>query len=157
MAEVYALRAEAWFEELRYSPDDEPVLDDGMFADLIRQSMSLDLGDLVAEPELYVRSASAKSEVEAGSVVAYRDKDEVLAEMESEVQDGETIALGASHDENVSEWVGAIQGYLERAEGVVSFSELVRELGMSVMVVWLGILLGGFEVQQAGGFYDEVI
>jgi hypothetical protein len=157
MAEVYALRAEAWFEELRYSPEDEPVLADGMFADLIRQSMHLDLGDLVAEPELYVRSTSEKSDDQGGTVVAYREKDEVLAEIESEIQDGEAIALGASHDENVSEWVGAIQGYLERAEGVVSFSELVRELGMSVMVVWLGILLGGFEVQQAGGFYDEVI
>ncbi|NJK30320.1 MAG: hypothetical protein HC940_09305 [Acaryochloris sp. SU_5_25] len=27
-AEVFALRAEVWFEELRYSPEDEPVLAD---------------------------------------------------------------------------------------------------------------------------------
>jgi hypothetical protein len=128
-----------------------------MFADLIRQSMHLDLGDLVTEPLLYMRSASEKSDVGGGTVVAYREKDEVLAEIESEIQDGEAIALDASHEENVSAWVGAIQGYLERAEGVLSFSELVRELGMPVVVVWLGVLLGGFEVQQAGGFYDEVI
>ncbi|NJM68524.1 MAG: hypothetical protein HC851_24105 [Acaryochloris sp. RU_4_1] len=157
MAEVFALRAEAWFEELRYTPEDEPVLVDDVFADLVRQSMNLDLGGLVAEPELYVRSPSAKSDVEGGSLVAYRDKEEVLAELESKIQDGEAVALRASHEERVSAWVGAIAAYLERAEGAVSFSELLAGLGLPWVVVWLGILLGGFQVRQDGGFYEERI
>ncbi|NJR56471.1 MAG: hypothetical protein HC768_19115 [Acaryochloris sp. CRU_2_0] len=155
LAELYALRAEAWFEELRYSSDDEPVVADDMFADLVRQSMSLDLDALVAEPDLYVRSASAKSGVENGSVVAYRDKSVVLAELESEIQDGEEVTLGASYEERVGEWVSAISAYLEGAEGAVSFSELVRGVRLPWVVVWLGILLGGFEVRRDGGFYDQ--
>ncbi|NJM65716.1 MAG: hypothetical protein HC851_08615 [Acaryochloris sp. RU_4_1] len=69
------------------------------------------------------------------------------------LQDGETVALGASHAEKVSEWVGAIRGYLEKAEGAVSFSELVSGVRLPCVVVWLGVLLGGFEVRQVGGFY----
>jgi hypothetical protein len=119
--------------------------------------MSLDLDDLVAEPELYVRSATEKSDVGGGTVVAYRDKDEVLAELESEIEAGDAVALKASYEENVSEWVGAIREYVEKAEGAVSFSEWVARVRLPVMVVWIGFLLGGFRLEQDGEFYDGAI
>ena len=41
--------------------------------------------------------------------------------------------------------------------GAVSFVDLVKGLEMPVVVVWLGILLGGFWVEQQGEFYGQVI
>ena len=38
--------------------------------------------------------------------------------------------------------------------GKVMFSELVEEVGLSVVKVWLALLLGNFDLQQSGGFYD---
>ncbi|NJK52153.1 MAG: hypothetical protein HC936_03775 [Leptolyngbyaceae cyanobacterium SU_3_3] len=158
MAELYALRAETWFEDLRYSSDVEPVFADEVFADLVRQSMSLDLDDLVAEPELYLRSTSGKPDAEDGSVVEYQAKDAALEFVDQlEERTGTEVALGASHEEDVGAWVKAIGKYLEGIEGSVSFAELVTKLGMPVVAVWLGILLGGFGMEQRGGFYDPAI
>jgi hypothetical protein len=160
IAEVCYQRAERLIQdwEDRYNTQG-PVLDEGFLAGMVQQTMFLDVSDLCRQPKSRKQHQGfAGKPVE--SIMGVVSKDVVLEfvdELESEIQDGETIALEASHDEDVSEWMGAIQGYLESSEGAVSFSELVRELGMSVVVVWLGILLGRFEVQQAGGFYDEVI
>lgn len=39
----------------------------------------------------------------------------------------------------------------------MSFGELVKGLRMPLVVVWLGVLLGGFRVEHRGGFYGETI
>ncbi|NJM68625.1 MAG: hypothetical protein HC851_24675 [Acaryochloris sp. RU_4_1] len=51
----------------------------------------------------------------------------------------------------------AIRGYLEKAEGAVSFSELVSGVRLPWVAVWLGVLLGGFRLEQRGGFYEGAI
>ncbi|KAI9129041.1 hypothetical protein [Acaryochloris sp. CCMEE 5410] len=70
-------------------------------------------------------------------------------------ESGEAVALEASHEEDVSAWVGEIAKYLEKASGTVSFAALVKGLEMPVVVVWLGMVLGGFQFEQRGGFYDQ--
>lgn len=161
LAEVFALRAEVFFEEVRYSPDEEPVLSDDFLADLFVQERPLDLDDLISEPELYVRSPSEKTEEVEGTVVEYLDKAEVLAVLEPESQteelSGEDIALGASHVEDVGAWVSAIRKYLEGAKGAVSFVELVKGVRLPLVAVWLGLLLGGFKIEQTGDFYGRAI
>lgn len=155
MAEVFSIR---WIEQLTYSPDAEPVLSDDFLNDLLVSERPLDLSDLIAEPELYVRSPSGKSDEVEGTVVEYKDKSVVLAELESsaelEEQAGEAVALKASHEENVGAWVGAIAQLLERAEGAVSFVELVKEARLPAVAVWIGLLLSGFRVEQRGEFYE---
>ena len=61
MADLLLARATAWAEDWNRRPGDGPVLDEDLFAELVRQSFSLDLSGLVHEPELYVRSASEKA------------------------------------------------------------------------------------------------
>ncbi|WP_299403996.1 hypothetical protein [Acaryochloris sp. IP29b_bin.148] len=157
MAELHTLRADAIFEKLRFSPDEEPVLSDDFLADLFVQERPLDLDDLIAEPELYVRSPSDKTEEVEGTVVEYQDKEEVLAVIEPEIQEeemsGKDVALGASHVEDVGAWVNAIREFLEGKKDAVLFSDLVRELGLAPVAVLIGVLLGGFRVEQQGGFY----
>lgn len=159
MAELHTLRADAIFEELRYSPDDEPVLSDDFLADLFVQERPLDLGDLIIEPELYVRSPSEKPDEIEGTVVEYLDKAEVLAAIEpkskAEELSGEDITLSVSHVEEVGAWVGAIREFLESEKDPVLFSDLVRGLGLVPVAVLIGVLLGGFRVEQRGEFYGS--
>jgi hypothetical protein len=91
MADVLAARASAWAEDWYRHPGDGPVLDEDLFSEFVRQSFSLDLSDFVAVPELYVRSAFEKSHEDAESVVEYREKTDVLAELESFVGAGVDI------------------------------------------------------------------
>jgi hypothetical protein len=88
MADVLAARAMAWADDWYRQPGDGPVLDENLFSEFVRQSLSLDLSDFVAVPELYVRSVSEKSHEDAESVVEYREKAEVLAELETFVSEG---------------------------------------------------------------------
>ena len=152
-------RATAWAEDWNRRPGDGPVLDEDLFAELVRQSFSLDLSGLVDEPELYVRSASEKVHDDAESVVEYREKTEVLAELESFMDEdvGEELEQLA-YDENIAAWAEAIRGWmLERQKAdEVAFAELREGVGLSVVKVWLALLLGGFRLRQAGGFYGEV-
>ena len=86
------------------------MLDEDLFAELVRQSFSLDLSGLVDEPELYVRSASEKSHEAAESVVEYREKTEVLAELKSFVEEDARGVEQLEYDEDVMAWAEAIQG-----------------------------------------------
>lgn len=161
MAELHTLRADAIFEVLRFSPDEEPVLSDDFLTDLFVQERPLDLDDLIAEPDLYVRSPSQKTEEVEGTVVEYQDKAEVLAAIKPEIKaeelSGEDVALGASHIEDVGAWVSAIREFLGEKEDAVLFGDLVHGLGLAPVAVLIGVLLGGFRVEQRGGFYGEGI
>ncbi|MGR3278786.1 hypothetical protein ACSYAD_27320 [Acaryochloris marina NIES-2412] len=83
-------------------------------------------------------------------------KDAVL-EFVDELESGEEVALKVSHVEDVGAWIGAIREYLEEAKVAVSFMELVRGLEMPPVTVLIGLLLGGFRVEQQGEFYSQSI
>ena len=156
MADVLLARAMAWAEDWNRRPGDGPVLDEDLFAELVRQSFSLDLSGLVDEPELYVRAASEKSHEDAESVVEYRGKEEVLAELESLVgQDLGDAEVELEHDEDVGAWAEAIQGWMER-QGIESalMTQLQEGSGLPVVKLWLAALLCGLGMEQRGAFYD---
>ena len=156
MADLLLARATAWAEDWNRRPGDGPVLDEDLFAELVRQSFSLDLSGLVDEPELYVRAASEKAHEDAESVVEYRGKEEVLAELESFV-DGDSVdaEIELEHDENIGAWVRAIRRWLELS-GVesVAITQLQEATGLSVVKLWLAALLCGLGMRQRGEFYD---
>ena len=156
MADVLLARATAWAEDWNRRPGDGPVLDEDLFAELVRQSFSLDLSGLVDEPELYVRAASEKAHGDADSVVEYREKTEVLAELESFVdEDSGDAEVQLEHDEDVMAWAEAIRGWM-RSQGLesVALTQLQEATGLSVVKLWLAGLLGGLGMEQRGEFYD---
>jgi hypothetical protein len=153
LAEVFALRAEAWFEDLRPSPDG-PVLAEDALVDLVRQSMSLDLDKLLAEPEPVTRRSFPKSGGE--SIVAIVEKDVLLQVLEGELREPEQ-ALQVIEEEDVGAWVDAIATVLKREGGQVRLGKLLKLLSLSKGMVFLGLILGGFELQQEGRFYDRRI
>jgi hypothetical protein len=56
----------------------------------------------------------------------------------------------------VSTWVGAIAHVLQQ-EGSqeMSLMELQGRLGMPWVAMWLGVLLGGYGMEQRGEFYQR--
>lgn len=75
----------------------------------------------------------------------------------TKLESGEAVALKVSHVEDVGAWISAIREYLEGAKGAVLFVELVKGLGMPAVAVWIGLLLGGFKIEQTGDFYGRSI
>jgi hypothetical protein len=157
MADVLAARATAWADDWYRQLGDGPVLDEDLFTEFVRQSFSLDLSDFVAVPELYLRSVSEKSHEDAESVVEYREKTDVLAELESFVGEGagDDVEL-QGYDEDIAAWTGTVRGWLKR-QGLESAAirQLQDDTGLSLVRLWLAGLLGGLEMRQSGGFYEK--
>ncbi len=156
MANVLAARASAWADDWYRQPGDGPVLDEDLFTEFVRQSFSLDLSDFVAVPELYVRSFSEKSHEDMESVVEYREKAEVLAELETFVGEGAEDEVEAlEYDEDIAAWAEAIGGWLQRQRlESAAIRQLQHETRLSLVKLWLAGLLGGLGLEQNGGFYD---
>jgi len=163
VTDLYAKRAEVLITEWEDSYRD-PVVEQGFFAELVRQTMAVDLEELMEPlPPRKPRAKQSKAtKAEEGSIAAPVEKETLLAmvdKLEAEAQDlSQQNVLAIAHDEDVSRWVAAIAQWLQDApDPQVSFTELCRYLGMPLVKTWLGLLLGGFELEQQGEFYQSTI
>ncbi|MBD2090643.1 hypothetical protein H6F67_12340 [Microcoleus sp. FACHB-1515] len=157
VAELCAVRAEVlmteWEEVYR-----DPIVDRGFFSDMVRQTMSVDLTELMepASPRQQRTKSIAKLE---GSIAAPVEKTAVLTMIEQlETETAQQQVLDVTHSEDVTGWVKAIALSLQATSAsTVSLTELSERLGMPQIEVWLGVLLGGFELEQCGEFYHAPI
>lgn len=164
VAQICETRAELLMSEWEEASRD-PVVEQGFFDDLVRQTMAVDLSELIEPtPARKPRTRRAKSNgTEEGSVAATVDKAAVLAMVEqleaaAVEEERKQQVLAIAHDENVSQWVEAIaQGLQATFPDRVSFTQLCERLGMPQVEVWLAVLLGEFELEQEGKFYDSPI
>ena len=135
-----------------------PIVSTDLFAGLVRTTMHLDLDDLI-EPEIpqtfrpHGPHQFSHSNEEGDSVVAPVEKANVLA-MLDEVTSLEDVHNLAS-DEDVPKWQSAIANYLINVKDEISLVKLQRALKMPMVEVWLGLLLGGFTLEQRGDFYHN--
>ncbi|MEH2359763.1 hypothetical protein [Nostoc sp.] len=133
-----------------------PIVSTDLFAGLVRTTMHLDLDDLI-EPETpqtfkpHGPHQFSYPNQEGDSVVAPVEKANVLA-MLDEVTTLEDVRNLAS-DENVEKWQSAIANHLINVKDEISLVKLQRVLQMPMVEVWLGLLLGGFTLEQRGDFY----
>lgn len=163
VADLCDVRAEAlmtgWEETHR-----DPIVEPDFFADVVRQTMTVDLSDLM-EPVLPRKRRTKPSEKLTGTIVAPVEKETLLLSVdqwEAEVNEDEASqvqqVLAISHEEDVSGWANAISWWMQAApDCAVPLAELCRCLNMPWVEVWLGVLLGGFELEQRGEFYQDLI
>lgn len=115
IAELCAVRAEVlmiqWEELVR-----DPIVEQGFFADVVRQAMAVDLSDLI-EP------ARSRQQI--------------------------------AYSEDVASWTAAILEWLQTTLLSVSIAELSDSLEMLWIEVWLGVLFGGFQLEQRGSFMSR--
>jgi len=164
IVEVFALRCDlilsAW-EEAHNEQDS--AVDEDAIAGLVRQTMSLDLSELMEVPVAEQRQRQPLAPY-ADSVVGPVDKAALLEAFDSEIKAVEAEAqqqpgaLSAAHEEDVSGWAATITKWLKLRQNfeLVSLMQLQQGVGMSLIEVWLGLLLGVKEVslEQRGNFYS---
>ena len=144
----------------------DPIVEPGFFAEVVRQTMSVDLSDLMepAPPRQRRAKRGRAEDVGAGSIAAPVDKDVILEQLEAweaktgaEEQPVEADAVWAiAHEESVAQWSQAIHQWLQQErQPRVSFQCLYQGIRMSWVDLWLGLLLGGFELEPLGEFYGS--
>ncbi|MEH2279670.1 MAG: hypothetical protein V7K40_34130 [Nostoc sp.] len=133
-----------------------PIVSTDLFAGLVRTTMHLDLDDLI-EPQIpqtfkpHGPHQFSYPNQEGNSIVAPVEKANVLA-MLDEVTSLEDVHKLAG-DEDVEKWLSAIANCLINVKDEISLVKLQRVLQMPMVEVWLGLLLGGFTLEQRGDFY----
>ncbi|MBV8885396.1 MAG: hypothetical protein JO235_15575 [Chroococcidiopsidaceae cyanobacterium CP_BM_RX_35] len=161
LANIYASRSstilDAW--ERSYNSLGPVLTAEGLVDLLVRQSLHVNLDDLIQVPEYkYVRSGESSQSAAGDSIVGHVDKDALLKALEHqqsecEVDDeaAKARALDVAHNEDVSAWVNAIAHWMQQhsRSRTVSLVELQQELGIPMVEVWLGLLLGEFGLEQS--------
>ncbi len=170
LAQLCSLRAEVLIENWENAYRD-PVVANSFFSDIVRQTMAVDLSDLIEPaPSRAHRRSKSNSKAET-SLVAVVDKSAVLAmveKMDAEFQASELplsdeqkkqLALAAAHGENISAWQRAIAHQMQQSGSkAVSLMQLQQALEMPLIEIWLGLLLGEQEHYQwetGDEFYNE--
>ncbi|HEY9628113.1 MAG TPA: hypothetical protein V6C84_12510 [Coleofasciculaceae cyanobacterium] len=160
VAELCAARSALWMMEWEETSRD-PVVEQGFFAEVVRQTMAVDLSELM-EPRPARKQRMKSTQKPEGSIVAPVDKAAVLAmvdHLEAADEAGRNQEVWAiAHEEKVSYWTEAIEQRLQDTpDERISFTELCCYLSLPWVEVWLGLLLGGFELEQRGEFYQAAI
>ena len=150
LAQLYRERAmlllDDWEEEYNTQG---PRFDDALLEGLIRETHYVDVSEFV-KSNGRVRSPKVTGPLdEKDSVFVELDVEEAVALAE---QDLEQVDL--SHAENVSDWVEQIGAWFELKPCEIRFVDLHQQLKMPFVELCLGLLLGGFVLEQRGDFYE---
>ena len=135
-----------------------PILSEDFLSDLMRQSMTIDLSDLMED--LFSDDLDPQDKETAwGSSITLLDKKKVRAIADKSSQDAKRMVTDLAGKEHVSDWASAITQWLKARSSTepVSLLQLQQSLGMPMVEVWLGLVLSGQEVyqlEQRGDFYD---
>ena len=160
MAELCAMRADILMTQWQEAQRD-PIVEQSFFADVVRQTMAVDLSDLMEPAPVRKRRTKSAGGSQEGSIAAPVDKAAVLAmvdqlEVEDEAAQKQSV-LAITYSEDVAGWTAAILEWLQIRLLSVSIAELSDRLEMPWIEVWLGVLFGGFQLEQRGEFYESPI
>jgi len=152
LAELIELRSilllEDWEERHRPPCLEEPILTYDMLQDVLRQTMSLNLDDILELPERKEREAS-------DSIVGEVAKENLIQFLDQlEQEEAKQAALAIAYEENITAWITATRHWINQHSLPVTFSELLHHLQMPFAQVWLALLLGDFPLEQRGDFYN---
>jgi hypothetical protein len=137
VGDIVGLRAEIYLQEINYLlyPDQEPVLELDGFDLYVRQTMTVDLEQFCAAPEL--------PEVERGyqrAVVEPMSEAEAIAEIVAAIHEAEPSPLELAHDEDIPGWSARVMACL--ALEPYAFVALSQATNLAPTQVWLGLLFG---------------
>jgi hypothetical protein len=151
IGEIFRSKAEIVLAEIAatYLPEEEPVIDDDLWAHLYLRTFILNDGHLYLESEHYYpeeRQSVIKLGSEADSLVAELHKIEAIKEI-----------LGNAHSEDILAWAAKVRKVMARVVGEISLLDLQRRSRLSLLDLWLGLLLGdtGCSVERRGDGADE--
>ena len=162
IVEIYVMRANAILSTLE-APDSsggEPILSEDFLNDLMRQSMSIDLSDMMEklfpEPESKPRSPVPAP----SSVVAPQNLDAAYAIASIVPDDPKQMLVELAGNEQVSQWSTTISNWIQQhsCSERVSLLQLQQALGLPLVEIWLGLLLSSghqYGWETSGDFYSD--
>jgi flagellar biosynthesis protein FliR len=170
VADIFQVQAGLIFEELDATATQEgPRMAADAFDRYVRQYMTIAFEDYIEEPEALPRMARSVrvDEDEFYSVVESVEKEELLEVLHDEMvmseAEAHAAALAVAHGEDISEWIAAIETQLAEVGTAIEFQALLRLVNLHFIELWLGLLLGGYELQrvqeefeQDEDFYSEI-
>ncbi len=162
IVEIYVMRANAILSTLE-APDSnggEPILSEDFLNDLMRQSMSIDLSDMMEKlfPEVEPKPRSPVSA--RGTIVAPQDLSADYAIASVVPDDPKQMLVELAGNEQVSQWSAAISVWMQQHSGgeTVSLHQLQQALGIPKVEIWLGLLLSSqhqYDWETRGDFYSD--
>lgn len=165
IAAVYTLKADwlitKWEETCEAAALSLPVLTAETLDAWIRQSMSIDLEEMVEE-SASKRAQRAPKPQSTDSIAAIVDQASLLKmldQMESE-RDPEQMVRQLAGEEEPVKWATSIAQWLQKyaSNQPVSIRELQFGLKMPWVEIWIGLLLGtGFSLKKTGAFYSNEV
>jgi hypothetical protein len=151
IAEIFRSKAEIVLAEIAatYLPEEEPVIDDDLWAHLYLRTFVLNDDHLYLESEHYY-PGKRHSVIKLGSEAHQLVADE-LHKIEAIKQ-----ILGNTHSEDIPGWAAKVRKVMAKV-GEISLLDLQKRSGLSLLDLCLGLLLGdtGCSVERCGGGDDE--
>ena len=162
IAAVYALKADwvlaNWKATYEAAEPSLPVLNAESLDGWLRQSMSLDLDVFIDQPasKRSKRNHQSQATDSIAAVVDQKSLLEMLDQMAAEPSPDQMMRHLAG-DETPVKWSAAIAQWLQEYAPTefVCLPDLCSRLGMPWVEVLLGLLLGGFVLEQRGNFYSN--
>ena len=169
LAQLQLLRSEVLIDNWENAYHD-PHVESNFFDDIVRQTMAVDLSDLITPllPRLRRAKTIPKAQdsvagvVDKSAVLAMVEQLEALSLVDSELplsdDEHKQLALDFAHDEDIFAWCEAIAHWIKQHQGEkVSLWQLQQALSMPLVEVWLGLLHSPTPQQwdSTGEFYQD--
>lgn len=154
LSELCEAKADVLWEDWQDAHNAEgPVMEDGWLQGLTRQTQELDFSELVNRSYRTSSDRPNEDKTDDDSVAGDVEKLSVLDMIDALADaDLKGQALAVSHAENVSAWVKALSA--KQRDSPQRLVDLQQQLRMPLIEVWIAALLGGFEMEQRGSFYQ---
>ena len=160
IADLFCDRSNFLFEELHSrAAKGEPIMADNAFDRYVRQSMVVDFDQFI-EPLPSLPRKAVEQTKNGNSMVGTIDKEVLIQAMEQEsllsVEEEEfERAISSAHAEDISAWVEVIAQCITDNSYPIRLMDLQKAVQLPIIETWLGLLLGDFNLEQRGGFYDS--
>ncbi len=156
IVEVYVKRANSILDSLEATDSSEgPILDEDFLSGLMRQSMTVDLSDLMEE---FAFDEVESSPVSFGSQVVLIDCKEARDFVRLERARMRKALKELAEEENIPLWQQATSHWIQQHQGEkISLWQLQQALDMPLVEVWLGLLHSPtpYQWDGQGEFYRD--
>jgi hypothetical protein len=161
VTDIFQVQAGLIFEGLDATATmDGPTMAADAFDRYVRQSMEIDFEDYIEAIESLERSPRTmrSPEDEFYSQVQSIDKTTLLETLHEEIAltdaEVEVSAMSVAHGEDISEWIETIRDQLASLDRPIEFQQLLTQLSLKLVELWLGLLLGGYELRRSSESKD---
>jgi hypothetical protein len=161
ITDIFQVQAGLIFEGLDATATmNGPTMAADAFDRYVRQSMEIDFDDYIEaiEPLERLPRTVRSIEDEFYSQVQSIDKTTLLETLHEEIvlTDAEVqeSAMSVAHGEDITEWIETIREQLQRFDRPIELQQLLNQVSLRLVELWLGLLLGGYGLSRSAESKD---